>query len=121
MTALLSLEMEDIAAAAARSAGASFELAGGAHKPPDIWGLVNPGPGHGGEPDAGLVWVTAGLLMRGHLRLPGITVARLSDHESSDSAAQGQGRGENSAHHANTNGPGRPSPAVTARRPAAVP
>ena len=89
--------------------------------PPDTRGLINPGPGRGGELEPSPVRVTAGVLTCGHLHLASVAMPGLRDHNGGDSASHGHDCGENSAHHANTNGPGRPSPAVTARRPAAVP
>ena len=74
--------------------------------PPNTMGLINPGLGLGCEDVAGPVSVTAGLLMCGHLRRVSATVPRLGQHRGGDSAAQGEGGGENSAHHADTNGPG---------------
>lgn len=89
--------------------------------PPNTMGLINPRPGCGRERVAGPVRVTAGLLTCGHVHWASTIVPRLGEHCGSDSTTQGEGRGENSAHRADTNGSGRPGPAVTARRPAAVP
>jgi hypothetical protein len=65
--------------------------------------------------------VTAALLMRGDLRRVSGTMPGLGQYEGGDPAAQGKDSGENSTHHTGTNGPGRRSPAVSARHLAAVP
>lgn len=89
--------------------------------PPNMLGLKNPGPGRGSEPDAPVVSMTASWLMRGRLRRAAPGVSRLGQHLSGQPATQRECRSENPAHHPNTNGPGRRSPAMTSRRPAAVP
>lgn len=83
--------------------------------------LIDPGLWLGGKDVAGPMSVPAGLLMCGRLCWVSATMPRLGEHRGGDPASQGEGRGDNPAHHPDTNGPGRRSPAVTARRPTAVP
>jgi len=120
MTALLSLEMEDFAGRPLRFSVGQCEPAGQRVCRRIRCGLISPGPGYRRERVARPVLVTT-CLTCGHVRWASTTVPRLGEHCGSDSTAQGEGRGENCAHRADTNGPGRPSPAVIARRPAAVP
>lgn len=65
--------------------------------------------------------VTAALPVGGHLCVVSSTMPRLGQCQGGEPAAQGESGGQNPAHHPGTNGPGRRNPAVTARRPAAVP
>jgi hypothetical protein len=119
MTALLSLEMEGFAERPLVQRG-PCEQAGQRVCRRIRLRLIHKGLGLGRQGEVRPVIVTAALLMRGHLRRVARTMPRLGQHEGGDTAPQDEGRGKNPAHQTDTNGPGRRSPAVTARRLAAV-
>jgi hypothetical protein len=121
MTALLSLEMEDYAERPLGFSVGQCEQAGQRVCRRIRLRLIHKGLGLGRQGEVRLVIATSALLMRGHLRGVTRTMPRLGQHEGGNTAAQDEGRGKNPAHHTDTNGPGRRSPAVTARRLAAVP